>query len=87
MPPTLPKRYYHYWSKKYIGQLDGADFTLYETGHEMWLTDEEHVLMLLKGTHLVEADRADTDRRKYVDWLKDARVKLKDVDYKPVDWA
>lgn len=85
MTPVLPKRYYHYWAKKYMGQMNGADFTLYETGHEMWLTDEEHVLMLLKGAHLIEADRADVDRQKYVDWLSNARVK--DKDYIPVDWS
>ena len=82
---TSSKRYYHYWSKKFMGQMNGADFTLYETGREIWLTDEEHIIMLLKGVGIVEADLADANKRKYIDWLQNAKVQ--DKVYVPVDWS
>lgn len=68
---TSSKRYYHLWAKKYVGQWCGEDLTLYETGVEMWLNEEELLLKILAGTRLVEADIADLNQKRYTDWLED----------------
>lgn len=65
------RRYYRLLAKKHIGQLDGQDLTIYETGHEMWLSDEEAVIKALEGVRFVDAEEADESRARYTRWLRD----------------